>query len=368
MMPTSRREFLKTAATASLIGTSSYALQSKKVGYCIVGLGRISLGQFMPGITNDPNPNSKIVALVSGHRDKAEQAAAKYGVDKKNIYDYEHYDEIARNPEIDAVYIALPNSMHAEYTIRAAKAGKHVLCEKPMANTAADCEQMVAACKKAGKKLMIAYRCQYHPQHLRSIQMIRDGKIGDLKMIEASFGFNIAKNEWRCSRTLAGGGPMMDVGIYALNACRYLTGEEPKQLSAVSSVSTQDGRFAEVEENLFWTMRFPSGVVTNCTTSYGSNCGNYFHAVGTKGWVRMDTAFSYDNNAIKAQLSDGTKIDEPVRDPNQIQFTREAQHFSSCVLEGKEPKSGGEEGLRDMRLIGAIYRSCAEAASRQVLL
>jgi predicted dehydrogenase len=350
-MTSTRRDFLKTAALAPFV------FQQRKIGYCIVGLGRISLNQFMPGIV--ASQNSKIVAIVSGHRDKAEKTAAQYGVATKNIYDYAHYDEIANNPEIDAVYIALPNGMHAEYTIRAARAGKHVLCEKPMANTVTQCEQMIAACQKARRHLMIAYRCQYQPTHLRAIKLIRDGAIGDLKLIEATFGFNIAKGEWRCNKKLAGGGPMMDVGIYALNACRYLTGEEPKQLSATSSVSTQDGRFTEVEENLFWNMRFPSGVVATCATSYGSNCGNYFHAVGAKGWVRMDPAYSYEGNRIKAHLANGQDIDEPAGDPSPGQFTREAEHFSSCILEDKAPKTPGEEGLRDMRLIEAIYRSAA---------
>src|SRR5207245_3279974 len=155
------------------------------------------------------------------------QQATKYGVPSKHIYDYKRYDSICNNPDIDAVYIALPNSMHAEYTIRAAKAGKHVFCEKPMAMSVKDSEAMVEACRAANKKLMIAYRCQYEPTNLRAIQLIREGKLGAIQAIESANGFNEKAGEWRLSRRLAGGGPLMDVGIYSLNACRFLTGDEP---------------------------------------------------------------------------------------------------------------------------------------------
>jgi predicted dehydrogenase len=196
----------------------------RKIGYAVIGLGQIA-GHFLPGV--GLTTNSRITALVSGHREKAERIAAQYDVPTNSIYNYENFDEIAHNPAVDAVYVALPNSMHAEYTIRAAKAGKHVLCEKPMATSVADCESMIAACKAANVKLMIAYRCHYEPTNLKAIQLIRDGSLGKVQAIESAFGFNIAPGEWRLSKKLAGGGPLYDVGIYSLNACRYLTGEEP---------------------------------------------------------------------------------------------------------------------------------------------
>ncbi|HEY6458423.1 MAG TPA: Gfo/Idh/MocA family oxidoreductase, partial [Steroidobacteraceae bacterium] len=167
----------------------------RKLRWCIVALGRISMGQFMPGLKI--SRTGKITAIVSGHRPKAERQAALYEVPSSSIYSYENFDEIRHNKEIDAVYIALPNSMHAEYTIRAAKAGKHVLCEKPMATSLADCQAMVAACRKANVKLMIAYRCQYHPSHLKAIELIRTGAVGQVQAIESAFGFNIAPGEWR---------------------------------------------------------------------------------------------------------------------------------------------------------------------------
>jgi predicted dehydrogenase len=325
----------------------------KKIGYAVIGLGRIA-GHFMPGVRN--TTNSQITALVSGHRDKAERIAAEYNVPAASIYSYENFDEIAHNPAVEAVYVALPNSMHAEYTIRAAKAGKHVLCEKPMATSVADCEKMIAACKAANVKLMIAYRCHYEPTNLRAVKLIHDGALGQVQAIQSAFGFNISKGEWRLSKALAGGGPLYDVGIYSLNACRYLTAEEPDHISAYSSVIDHDGRFNEVEENVAWTMRFPSGIVASCTTTYGANMDGYFRVYGSKGWLQVDNAFVYEGLHLRADLS-GKKLDElnTARDPSQ--FQAEAEHFSHCVQNNLQPQSPGEEGLRDMRYIAQIYRS-----------
>ena len=203
-----RRDFSRLGAlgiAAHLAPSSLRAEPSqKKIGYAAIGLGRIA-GHFMPGTR--ATTNSQITAVVSGHRDKAERIAAEYNVPTSSIYSYENFDEITHNPSVDAVYVALPNSMHAEYTIRAAKAGKHVLCEKPMATSVADCEKMIAACKAANVKLMIAYRCHYEPTNLRAIQLIRDGALGQVQSIQSAFGFNIAPGEWRLNRQLAGGGP-----------------------------------------------------------------------------------------------------------------------------------------------------------------
>src|SRR6516225_8501418 len=254
----------------------------QKTRYAVIGLGRIA-GHFMPGA--HLTTNSQITGLVSGHPDKAARIAAEYGIAKQSIYNYENFDEIAHNPAIDAVYIALPNSMHAEYTIRAAKAGKHVLCEKPMATTVDDSRAMIEACESAGKKLMIAYRCQYEPANLRAVQLIRAGKLGSIQSIESAFGFPIAPNEWRLNKKLAGGGPLMDVGIYCLNASRYLTGEEPTEVAGFSSVVDKNGRFAQVEETLSWTMKFPGRALASCVCTYGSPMRGYFRVRGSRGTV-----------------------------------------------------------------------------------
>jgi predicted dehydrogenase len=360
-MDFTRREWGHLAAAAALLGrrASAQPQEQRKIGYCIVGLGRISMQHFMPGTRL--SKLSRVTALVSGHRDKAEKMAAEYNVSPKSIYSYADYDAIAANKDIDAVYIALPNSMHAEYTIRAAKAGKHVLCEKPMATTVADADAMVAACRRANKKLMIAYRCQYEPTNLRAIQLIRDGKLGKVEAIESANGFNIRAGEWRLSKTLGGGGPLMDVGIYSLNACRYLTGEEPAELKGYSSVIDRDGRFDEVEENLSWSMTFPSGVVASCNTTYGVNMPGFYRVHGTKGMLHVEPAFGYQGQHLTAKIQDQPPLDEPNPNRDPSQFVPEADHLAECILGNKEPKTPGEEGLKDMKLMMALYRSCGRS-------
>jgi predicted dehydrogenase len=359
-MTLTRRDFAKlgTLTLAARFAPLLHAQPSaKKTGYAVIGLGRIA-GHFMPGARN--TTNSQITALVSGHRDKADRIAAEYGIPSSSIYNYENFDEIAHNPAVDAVYVALPNSMHAEYTIRAAKAGKHVLCEKPMSTNVAQAEAMIAACKAANVKLMIAYRCHYEPTNLRAVKLIRDGALGQVQAIESSFGFNMGPNEWRTNKKLAGGGPLFDVGIYCLNACRYLTGEEPEHIAAFASTIDHDGRFSEVEENVSWTMKFPSGIVASCNTTYGAPMEGYYRVHGAKGWLEVDQAFVYEGLRLRADFS-GTQLDEPnpARDPSQ--FQAEAEHFSHCVQNNLEPQSPGEEGLRDMGYITQIYRSAGIA-------
>jgi predicted dehydrogenase len=351
-----RREFNRLAALGTAAGLAPAVraqLATRKLGFCVVGLGRISMQHFMPATKTAQY--ARVTAIVSGHRDKAERMASEYGVPAKNIYSYENYNGIAGNPDIDAVYIALPNSMHAEYTIRAAQSGKHVLCEKPMAATVADAEAMDGACRRANRKLMIAYRCHFEPAHLRSFQLIRDGKLGKIEAIDSAFGFNIAAGEWRLNKAMAGGGPLMDVGIYSLNACRHLTGEEPVDIKGYSSVVDQDGRFREVEENVSWSMRFPSGAVASCSTTYGANMTSYFRVLGSKGELIVEPAFAYDGQHLKAKIAGEPPIDEPgtLRDP--ACFVRQADCFADCIFSNREPGPNGAEGIRDMKLMAAIY-------------
>ena len=362
-MPFTRREFTRLAAAglASQVLSRLHAQQAgeRTIGYAMVGLGVISMQHFMPGLKDAKQ--SKLTALVSGHRDKAEKQAVQYGLPMSAIYSYENFDSIRDNKQIDAVYIALPNSMHAEYTILAAKAGKHVLCEKPMATSVDDCKAMIDACRDAGVKLMIAYRCQLEPTNLRAIQLIRDGQMGSVQAIESANGFNIRPDQWRLNKKMAGGGPLMDVGVYSLNACRYLTGEEPQVLSAYSSVIDKDGRFNEVEENVGWTMRFPSGIVASCNTTYGARMDGYYRVHGSKGVLNVENAFPYQGQHLTAQLSGGVTLDEPnpAKDPSH--FTIEADYFSQCVLNNTEPKMDGAEGLKDMQLVAQIYKACGIA-------
>src|SRR5580704_3499613 len=303
-MHLNRREF-HILAGASLLSHALPALNAQKhnaqstdrpIGYCIVGLGRISMDHFMPAMAQ--SSQSKITGIVSGHPDKAHKMAAEYGVPENSIYTYENCDEMRNNKAIDAVYIALPNNMHSEYTIRAARAGKHVLCEKPMATSVADARAMIDACKQANVKLLIAYRCQYEPTNLRAIELIRQGKLGTVQMIESANGFNIRAGEWRLNKKLAGGGPLLDVGVYSLNACRYLTGEEPVEVKAYSSTIDHDGRFDQVEENTSWTMKFPSGILTSCVTTYGASMDGYYRVYGSKGVLNVQNAFPYQGQHL----------------------------------------------------------------------
>ena len=375
-MKLTRRDFSRLSAMAALSTTvprlkaqeadaqGSHA--GRKFGWCIVGLGRISMGHFMPGV--ELSKTGRITALVSGHREKAEKQAATYNVPSPSIYSYDNFDEIAHNKEIDGVYIALPNSMHAEYTIRAAKAGAHVLCEKPMATSVADAQAMIDECRHRGVKLMIAYRCQYQPQHLKAIELIRSGQIGQVQTIESGFGFPIRPTfeldgvtapEYRLNKKLAGGGPLLDVGVYCLNATRYLTGEEPGDIKANSSTIDQDGRFDQVEENDGWTMKFPSGILASCTTTYGGDTGGggFFKVHGSKGWIAMEPAFPYQGMHLTGRLGNGQMLDMPDPQKDPAQFTAQADYFADCVWNNRDPKTDGHEGLRDMMLMSQIYQS-----------
>ncbi len=325
-----------------------------RIGYCVIGLGEIAK-HFMGGVQG--SEHSKITGLVSGDRAKAERIAAENGIPKESIYSYEDMDRMRENKSIDAVYVALPNSMHAEYTIRSAKAGKHVLCEKPMCTTVEDAEQMIAACKAANVKLMIAYRCQYEPLNLEAIQLIRSGAIGEVQSIESSFGFNAQPGVWRLNKKMAGGGSLFDVGIYSLNATRYLTGEEPTEFRAFASTRDHDGRFDQMEESVSWVTRFPSGILASCGTTYGGNMPGFFQVNGSKGWVEMQPAFSYEGLRLRASLADRQQIDKANPEKDPMQFLREADHMSECIRGNRTPKTPGEEGLRDMKHMFAIYRA-----------
>jgi len=299
---------------------------------------------------------------VSGHPDKANKLALRYGVNPKNIYNYQNYDTIRDNPEADVIYIVLPNGMHAEYTIRGHQAGKHVLTEKPMANTPAECQQMIDAARKANRKLMVAYRCRYEPFNQEAIRIARSGEMGPTQMILADTGFKISDpTVWRLHKELAGGGSMMDIGIYALNASRYLSGEEPTEVSAMIYSTPGDPRFKEVEEHVTFQLRFPSGILANCSSSYGYFHQSHFRVMGTEARLIMDPATWYSGlRMYKERDNIVENIDLPAVD----HFAAEMDHMSDCVIENKEPLTPGEEGLRDLTIIQAIYRA---AQSNQTL-
>ncbi len=325
----------------------------KKLGWAIVGLGNLAIHQILPAFAQCEK--SKVVALVSGHPDKANKLALRYGVNPKNIYNYENYDSIKDNPEVDVIYIVLPNSMHAEYTIRGVQAGKHVLSEKPMANTPAECQSMIDAARKADRKLMVAYRLRYEPFTQEMIRMAREQELGPVKIIQTSAGFNIGDpNQWRLKKDMAGGGSLMDIGIYALQAARYISGEEPMEINAMTYSTPGDPRFKEVEENINFQLRFPSGVLANCTSSYGCAYRSQFHALATKGWFELDPGLSY--SGLRMRVNRGNKIEEPSLGARD-HFASEMEHMSQCVMQNKDPLTPGEEGLRDLKIMMAIYEA-----------
>jgi predicted dehydrogenase len=265
---------------------------------------------------------------------------------------------------VDVVYIVLPNSMHHEFTLRAAQAGKHVLCEKPMANTSAECVEMIDACKKAGRKLMVAYRLQYEPHHREMIRICRSKLLGPVKLIEAVNAQHQGDpNQWRLKKALAGGGALPDIGIYCLNATRYLTGEEPVEVFGSAYSTPDDPRFREVDETVDFFLRFPSGARAVCSTSYGCHQSKRLRVMAPQGWADMDPGFTYEGLRMrvtrKAPESSTEEASEwQLKSPNQ--FAQEMDHFAQCVLQDRQPHTPGEEGLQDMRLIEAIYNSARE--------
>jgi predicted dehydrogenase len=326
----------------------------KTIGWAIVGLGQLALGEVMPAF--DLCKLSRPTALVSGHPEKAGKVAQAYGIDSKNIYSYDNYDELRNNSAVDVINIILPNSMHAEFTIRGLKAGKHVLCEKPMSATVEEAEAMVAAAKETQRKLMIAYRLRYEPFNQKAIELCRNGELGELRSISASNCQVVQAPNIRLSWDLAGG-PLGDVGVYCLNAARYLTGEEPIEVTAMSH-QPDDPRFREVPASVAWTMRFPSGVIANCDCSFDAAESRRYRVQGSKGYLELDPAYSYRGLELRTMHSP-QKAELRLNPVNH--FAAEMDHFSECILQNKDPLTPGEEGLADMRVIAAIEEAARSA-------
>jgi predicted dehydrogenase len=353
-----RRHFTKVSALAlastHLPSFAQHAADDKPIGFAAVGLGTIS-DVFMRACLH--SESARITALVTGHREeKGMKYAEMYGIPKSSIYTYEEYERLKDNKDVDAVYIGLPNSMHREFTVRAAKIGKHVLCEKPMAISSAECRTMIDACEKANVKLMIAYRVHYDPTWIQAIQIIEDGGIGEIQSFQGGFYNQQSAGAWRLSRELGGGGSVLDLGIYPLNAIRHITREEPAQYTAVVSTRDHSGRFAEVEQSVEWTMKFPSGIIASCGCSYGQSAPGFLTINGDKGSLQFESAFLYDGVHLRGN-ADGKEIDIAGTGKAPFQFTVEADHFAECIRNNRQPESPGEEGLKDMLAIEAIYRA-----------
>jgi predicted dehydrogenase len=354
---------MKTVIGASLASLHSRAEQNptevKKLGWALVGLGSLSTNQIAPALLK--SKHSQLVAVVTGTPEKGEKWRERYGLPADKIYNYESFDRIVDDPSIDVVYIVLPNGMHHEFTIRAAKAGKHVFCEKPMANTAQECREMIAACELAKRQLGIAYRCQFEPHHQEAVRFAREQVFGRMKHVDAGFGFAIGDpSQWRLRKKLAGGGALMDVGVYALQACRYLAGEEPAEVSALET-KTDPVKFAEVDETISWVMKFPSGMTAGCVTTYGFSGREDFTAYGTTGRFGMKPCFGYSN---LAGWTSNSKI--PLLFPQTDHFVNEMDAFSLAIIHGRPFATSGADGLRDLLVIEAIYRSISSGKKEAV--
>ncbi|MBV8886439.1 MAG: Gfo/Idh/MocA family oxidoreductase [Chroococcidiopsidaceae cyanobacterium CP_BM_RX_35] len=350
------------ASTEKESGGPPTALPNKqRVGFAIVGLGRLALEEILPAFAQ--SQHCQPVALVSGSPDKAAIVAQQYGINPKNIYSYQNYDNIRDNPEVDVIYIVLPNALHAEYTIRGAQAGKHILCEKPMATSPEECQRMIDACNQAHKKLMVAYRIQYEPYNRTVMQLVRRKELGVVQTIQADNGQNQGGdlNQWRLKKALAGGGCLPDVGLYCLNTSRFLTGEEPIEISATMYSTPGDPRFKEVEENINFLMRFPSGILANCSASYGYHEARRYRLFGSEAWAQLDPAFAY--RGLRMTMAHKSKINSMAEDVEDLrldeknQFALEMDHMAECVLENKQPYTPGEEGLQDHKLMAIIYEA-----------
>ncbi len=328
----------------------------KKLGIALVGLGGYAMGQLAPALQE--TKLCKLSGLVTGTPSKEEKYGQQYNIPDSNIYNYETYDQIAENDDIDIIYVVLPNSMHAEYSIRAAEAGKHVICEKPMATSVKDAQAMVDACNKAGVKLSVGYRLHFEPHHQEVMRLGQNEVYGPVQEINGGFGFTMGPEDadaWRLDKELAGGGPLMDVGIYAIQASLYTMGERPVSVVAETPKKTKPKLFDEVEETIHWTLEFPGGVKAKGESSY-AEFYNYHDAKAADGSFHIEPAYGY--GGIKSRTHKG-----PMDLPNVNQQKLQMDAFADCVLNNRQSRVPGEMGLRDTKILYAIYEA-AETGKR----
>jgi predicted dehydrogenase len=329
----------------------------QRVGFAIVGLGRLSIDQILPAFGH--SKYAKVTALVSGDPEKATKIAAQYGAKRSSIYGYADFERLKDNPDVKVIYIVLPNSMHAEYVERGAKIGKHILCEKPMATSSREAKKMIAACKAANVKLMIAYRQQYEPHNEALRRLVEEGKLGKLRGFVASNSQQQGDpSQWRLKKAMAGGGCLPDVGLYCLNASRFLSGQEPVEVFANTYQPKDDPRFTQVEASCSFSLKFPTGYIATCTTSYDVHKSAILRMEGRDAWAELSPAFGYHGNKLTwSRLEESKEVQLIPQIEEKNQFGLEMDHFCECLLEDKTPRTPGEEGLRDHRIMEAIYES-----------
>lgn len=345
-----RRQFLaqSTLATAALLTPASLLCNvpdNRPLGIALVGLGNYATNQLAPALQQ--TKNCRLAGIVTGSPEKAATWKAKYNIPDKNIYNYETFDRIRDNPDIDIVYVVLPNSMHAEYTIRAARAGKHVICEKPMALNVRECEQMIAACAEAKVQLGIGYRLYYEPHHLEMRRLGTEKPLGAVKTVESSLGFSMANPEsWRLNKAMGGGGAIMDLGVYCIQGARRTVGELPIAVTAQGYV--RDTKvFKDIYEMVMFQMEFPGGAVSNSTTTYSSYVDRLYATTDYR-WFGLQP--SYNATGAKGESSEAP-IDYKTPDFQQI---AQMDAFAQNVRDNTTPEASGLEGWTDLKIIEAI--------------
>ena len=335
----SRRSFIKKtalAAAAAGLAANSVAIpnfltgKQKKIGIALVGLGYYSTDLLAPALQE--TETAYLAGIVTGTPSKEETWMKKYNIPRKNVYNYENFDSISDNPDIDIVYVVLPNSMHKEFTIRAAQAGKHVICEKPMALNAQECREMIAACKEHGVQLSIGYRMQFEPYTREIMRLGQEKVFGDLYQISCGAAFrNSSVDHWKLKRSM-GGGAMMDMGVYPLQAARYVTGEEPSAVNARSYI-TRPGIYTEAEEVMLFDLEFPSGCIASLSTGFHANY-NYLKVYAADGWFELDPFSGY--RGIKGKTSRGS-----LEFPNINQQATQMDEVAECILKWQAHAGAG---------------------------
>ncbi len=362
-----RRNFIKTVSFSAggiLLAPALTSLaactakpKGKKLGIALIGLGGYSAGQLAPALQE--TRNCYLAGIVTGTPAKEKIWANRYNIPQQNIYNYSNFDTIANNPAIDIVYVVLPISMHKEFTIRGAEAGKHVICEKPMALNAKECEDMIAACKKANRMLSIGYRLHFEPHNQEVMRLGQQKILGDVKNIDAANGFVYGgdPNAWRLKKALAGGGGLMDMGVYAIQGSRYTLGMEPLFVKAREE-KTRPELFKEVDETVFWELEFPGGIIAKGKSSYNANWGHLKVQAGN-GKFELQPAYAYGGIAGSASKGE-------MNFPQVNQQALQMDDFARCILEKKATRVPGEMGLKDMKVIDTIYRSIASGKREKI--
>lgn len=339
------------APAAAAGATSLRSFQEPLLRVAIMGLG--GYGTRVAEAMQDCK-RAKLVGVISGTPSKIKDWQAKFNIPEKNCYNYETYDKIKDNPDIDAVYVITPNGLHHEGVLRVAAAGKHVICEKPMALTASQGQEMVAACRKAGVKLLVGYRMHFEPNTLEIVKMRDDGEFGKIQFFQGLSGFRIGDpTQWRLNKKLAGGGALMDIGIYSINGARYMTGEEPQWVTA-QETKTDPVKFKEgVDETIQFQMGFPSGAVASCLSTYAMNHLDRFFLNGEKGYGELYPATGY--GPIEGKTHKG-----PLNHPHVAHQTIQMDEMAGIILEGQKATIpvDGEEAVKDLAIIDAIYQAC----------